>query len=350
MEQGEKVCFVIAPIGQDESPERKHSNKVLDEIIKPATQKCGYQAVRADKIEKPGQITLDIIWQVAHSPLVIADLTGKNANVFYELALRHTLRKPVITIMAEGQLPPFDTYDTRTIFFDVNSDNSIKNCCETIINYIQKIEAATEAFDNPISTAIDLQTLRRNEKFTLPDIEEALRKIRDLEDDVKPDHVRLFSERLKAQGIETKGELLILLSKEILDNLRTLYREELLRPADKLLDPEGIAVWGGHLLIYGTEANIISDIRGELHKSYEYGIKHGGLYIINAQWGASETWENVTNVLKARVLDNHLKLQVGRDVFGDPLYGTKKRLKVDYSYEGQDYSKEVLEDEVLELP
>ena len=75
-----KICFVIAPIGEPESDTRKRSDQVLQYIIRPAVESFGYKAVRADKIADPGIITNQIIRHIINDPLVIADLTGQNAN------------------------------------------------------------------------------------------------------------------------------------------------------------------------------------------------------------------------------------------------------------------------------
>ena len=52
-----KICFVIAPIGEEESETRKRSDQILKHVIEPSISECGYKAIRADKIEKPGVIT-----------------------------------------------------------------------------------------------------------------------------------------------------------------------------------------------------------------------------------------------------------------------------------------------------
>jgi len=52
MANDEKTCFVISPIGKEESETRKRSDSVLRHIIKPAAEECGYTAVRADEIIK----------------------------------------------------------------------------------------------------------------------------------------------------------------------------------------------------------------------------------------------------------------------------------------------------------
>jgi len=58
---GEKVCFVIAPIGDADSDTRKRSDQVLKHVIRPAVTGCGYVAIRADEIDKPGLITSQVI-------------------------------------------------------------------------------------------------------------------------------------------------------------------------------------------------------------------------------------------------------------------------------------------------
>jgi hypothetical protein len=61
-------------------------------IVAPAAEACGYDTIRADQIAKPGIITSQVIQHLLDDPLVVADLTGWNPNVFYELAIRHAIR------------------------------------------------------------------------------------------------------------------------------------------------------------------------------------------------------------------------------------------------------------------
>lgn len=84
-----KQCFVISPIGKPGSSIRSRADKVLDQIIRPSMNQCGYTAVRADEIERSGLINSQIVRHTMEDPLVVADLTGGNPNVSYELAIRH---------------------------------------------------------------------------------------------------------------------------------------------------------------------------------------------------------------------------------------------------------------------
>lgn len=89
-----KRCFVISPIGDKGSPERRHADMVLNSIIKPALP--DFEIKRADDFGTPDMITDRVVEAIIAYELVVADLTGRNPNVFYEIGLRHMLAKPII--------------------------------------------------------------------------------------------------------------------------------------------------------------------------------------------------------------------------------------------------------------
>jgi hypothetical protein len=158
----EKIAFVICPIGEPGSDARKRSDTVLKYIIEPPLKECGYEALRADKISEPGRITSQVITHLLNDPLVVADLTDHNPNVFYELAVRHAIRKPVVQLIQEGQKIPFDVADQRTI--EVNLDvESADEAKKELTKQIHVVEKDPTKVDSPISDAIDLQALRQSE-------------------------------------------------------------------------------------------------------------------------------------------------------------------------------------------
>lgn len=150
----EKICFVIAPIGKPGSDTRRRSDQVLQHIIRPAVESCGYKAVRADDIADPGIITNQIIRHVVDDPLVIADLTEQNANVFYELAIRHFFRKPFVQIIDKVEDIPFDLSAMRTIQVDHQNPESVEEAKNQIRKQIQSLEASPSSLENPISEAL----------------------------------------------------------------------------------------------------------------------------------------------------------------------------------------------------
>ena len=161
-EESKKTCFVIAPIGEDGTGTRERSDLVLKHIIDPAVESYGYKAVRADNIDRPGMITTQVIQHVLDAPLVIADLTERNPNVFYELAIRHITKKPFIQIIQEGEGIPFDVSDTRTIRVDHNHLGRAAEAREKIQAQIESLEADPNDLETPISISVDLQSLRQS--------------------------------------------------------------------------------------------------------------------------------------------------------------------------------------------
>lgn len=108
------TCFVISPIGDEGTEYRKHADLVLSSLIEPALKSLGLTAVRADKISVPGMITGQVIDHVTRARLVIADLSFGNPNVYYELALRHAVRKPIVQLIRSADKLPFDVGQFRT--------------------------------------------------------------------------------------------------------------------------------------------------------------------------------------------------------------------------------------------
>jgi CheY-like chemotaxis protein len=84
--------------------------------------------------------------------LAIADLTGRNPNVFYELALRHAIGKPVIHLKEYSESIPFDILGIRIIDVDYRFMEDMEKCREAIKDYIGSIESDPKNVDeNPFT-------------------------------------------------------------------------------------------------------------------------------------------------------------------------------------------------------
>lgn len=151
----ETTCFYITPIGDEGSEARKHSDLFLGNIVEPALSSFGMKVVRADAIDKPGMITRQIIEHIIRSRLVIADLSFHNPNVFYELALRHAVRLPIVQIIRAGDRIPFDIHQMRTIVIDNRDIYSLVPKIETyrseIANQVRRALEEGAEVDTPIS-------------------------------------------------------------------------------------------------------------------------------------------------------------------------------------------------------
>ena len=192
-DENKKTCFVIAPIGEPDSSTRRRSDQLLRHIIRPAVEAKGYTAIRADDISEPGIITSQVIQHVVDDPLVIADLTERNPNVFYELAVRHAIRKPFIQMINKGETIPFDVAATRTIIVDHHDLDSVELVKTEIKDQITSLETDSSSLETPISVSLDLQHLRRSEnpgERSLADVLSELSGIRSILSD--------FEERIAA--------------------------------------------------------------------------------------------------------------------------------------------------------
>jgi hypothetical protein len=154
----DQECFFIAPIGPEDSSVRKRSDGVLDFIVSKAAEELGLTALRGDQIGEPGQITLQVIDHILGARAAVADLTGLNPNVFYELAVRHTARLPVALIAEVGSDLPFDIAQMRTILFDHRDLRSADLCRQAIVTHLK--EALNGAVDSPIATSVDVRALQ----------------------------------------------------------------------------------------------------------------------------------------------------------------------------------------------
>lgn len=113
VESGES-CFVMMPFA---APHGDYYSKVY----KPAIEKAGLRPVRADtEIFGTGKI-MDQIWAGIHSAKVlVAEMTTRNPNVFYELGLAHALEKPVVLVCGNEADVPFDLKHIRVIYYDTS--------------------------------------------------------------------------------------------------------------------------------------------------------------------------------------------------------------------------------------
>lgn len=181
----QKICFVIAPIGEANSVERLRSDQVFRHMISPVVKEFDYKPERADLLSSPGMITNQIMDYLFKSELVVADLTDHNPNVFYELALRHAFAKPVIPILKEGQKIPFDNNQVRTLFYDHNDLDSVEACKQGLRDHIKVIEGGDTKFSNPVTNTVELEKLKESADPEARQTGEILSVLSRLQDDVK---------------------------------------------------------------------------------------------------------------------------------------------------------------------
>src|SRR5215471_21440313 len=133
-------CFVMQPFL---SPYGDYYEK----IFKPAIEKAGLHAVRADaEIFGTGKI-IDQIWRgINAAKVLVAEVSTRNPNVLYELGLAHALHKPVVLVSSNEGDVPFDLQHIRVIYYDVSDPfwgaKLIEKVAENILSALTNPEEA----------------------------------------------------------------------------------------------------------------------------------------------------------------------------------------------------------------
>lgn len=146
-----RSVFVISPIGSSGTPEHRRYRQTLEYIVKKAFYGPDWLVVRADEETSPDSITTQVIGRIVESDLIVADLTDHNPNVFYELAVAHGFKKPVIHMMQDGQKVPFDVVDQRVIFYDLTDPESLYKAQAGLRSAVTWLDANPSQARNPLS-------------------------------------------------------------------------------------------------------------------------------------------------------------------------------------------------------
>ncbi|WP_316778397.1 hypothetical protein [Pedobacter antarcticus] len=178
-------CFIITPIGATNSETFQKTTGLIKAIIDPVLNKLGFKANPAHYIFDPGSIPKQILRRIVNDRLVIANLTGLNPNVMYELAVRHAVKLPVVTMAEEGTKLPFDVSDQRTIFYN-DSFAGVEEAKANLERAIELVLKEDYNPENPIYDAIEANSILKSiapeskEEYLvkrLDNIESALREV-----------------------------------------------------------------------------------------------------------------------------------------------------------------------------
>lgn len=144
MDEKQRSCFVLMPFAEQ-------FNEIYKEIYKPVCRENNVSCLRADEISRPGIITHDIVREILSADFILADLSSRNANVFYELGIAHQTGKNVILTCQQLSDVPFDVAGHRIILYEQNITGSkeLKERLASAIRELLKFPASPEYEELP---------------------------------------------------------------------------------------------------------------------------------------------------------------------------------------------------------
>lgn len=111
VEQESPRAFVIMEFSDILEP-------IYTDVIKPIAEENGLYVYRVDEVYRSGLILRDIVAGIVESEVIIAEITGNNPNVLYELGYAHAYKKETILLAQKGKKLPFDISGYRCIFYE----------------------------------------------------------------------------------------------------------------------------------------------------------------------------------------------------------------------------------------
>jgi len=157
-----RKCFVIMPFGEKKDPSGAviDFDDIYDFMIRGAIEdELEMECVRCDKIAEPGMIHRDMLREIFEADVAIVDITTTNANVFYELGVRHALRKGVtVVIRRKGTDIPFNIRDLRVLEYDPSKVMSLVRARKTIAEFVRAGLQSTKV-DSIVHEFLDLRVV-----------------------------------------------------------------------------------------------------------------------------------------------------------------------------------------------
>jgi hypothetical protein len=146
-----RLCFVIMPFSDTNHCTEAEWTAVFETLIKPAVEQAGlgYECRRSSATR--GNLVAQIVESLRDAHVVVADLTDRNANVFYELGVRHTLENRTILISQNRDSIPFDLRPYANHVYVWKTEAGRGEFYATIRALLQEIDERPDRPDNPIS-------------------------------------------------------------------------------------------------------------------------------------------------------------------------------------------------------
>lgn len=287
------ACFVIMPFAQEFT--------AVYDVIKDTVESSGFTCYRADDINTPGDILDDVFKGIWSAEVVIADLSGRSANVFYELGLAHAINDNVVLLTQDVGDLPFDLARFRVLAYD-NTMAGAKRLTEQLADVLPQLTQGASSRSGPgaplLSTPPTLDPSRQQ------------REPADLNADIGAD-TPLFV--LATIGNVATNTGSIDLAEAVLDEVR--------RRIDVEAEPDEVPVW--------LSLGILAEVLG--HEDLARDVYEKTLSVTPDDPGARETYASFLMDL-ASPSDEDLALAV-KLLEGLPLDSTERTIALRLQYE-----------------
>lgn len=141
-----KQCFVLMPFDSK-------FKEIYTEVYQPVCAKNELDCWRVDEIARPGSITRDIVEGIVDAEVVIADLTGQNPNVFYELGISHAVGNKTIMTSQSLSDVPFDVRSYRVLIYE-QTLTGCRKLAEDLEKALRELLAALDRTSNPVQEVV----------------------------------------------------------------------------------------------------------------------------------------------------------------------------------------------------
>lgn len=236
------LCFILMPFGTKPATHgngKIHFDLIYQQIIEPAIKAAGLEPIRADQERVGGLIDKPMFERLLLCDYAVADLTTANANVFYELGVRHTHRPAATALVfaADQGALPFDVNSLRGLPYQLNAEGKPAQPEQDAQALADKLLHFRKAADQPYTDSPLFQLLDN-----FPDIQR-------LKTDVFRDQSR-YCQQVKdqlaaARGLALEDKALGLPAVQaVADSLDNLAEQELGVLVDLLLSWRAVDGWG----------------------------------------------------------------------------------------------------------
>ena len=244
MTEDKLKCFVIMPFSESsEDHDEKYWTNHFENFLKPEIEKVpNLNAQRSDELR--ADILKQIILNLYDSFIVVADLTDRNANVYWELGIRQSIKVKTITIAEEGTKLPFDVSTKSTLFYQPNAPKGDKVFCKKFNDALIDCIENPEKSDSVVLDALSVRDLikdtnrsnnQRQNESSIKKLEKQKKKFEDLLKTTSPSGELEF--RLITYPMSSQNELF---SREQFREIKDYLKTKTYGPREIILEFEDI--------------------------------------------------------------------------------------------------------------